>query len=108
MCTSIIEIARAEGMAKRGPMVPAIAVGVAYDHARRAPLGDVITSTSTTRSSTPAGWRQTTLSSRSLAIQLTAGAGPIMPFGVRVARHEASESSLNRLRKKALPEPGSI
>src|SRR5215208_2761711 len=44
MCTSIIEIAPAEGMAKRGdewfPLSHAV---VAYDHARHAPLGDVIT-----------------------------------------------------------------
>src|SRR5487761_2605038 len=44
MCTSIIEIARADGMAKRGdawfPLTTAV---VAYDHARHAPLGDVIT-----------------------------------------------------------------
>jgi len=44
MCTSIIEIVRAEGMAKRGdewfPLTQAV---VAYDHARHAPLGDVIT-----------------------------------------------------------------
>ena len=44
MCTSIIEIARVEGMAKRGdewfPLTQAV---VAYDHARHAPLGDVIT-----------------------------------------------------------------
>ena len=44
MCTSIVEIAAAEGMAKRGddwfPLSQAV---VAYDHARHAPLGDVIT-----------------------------------------------------------------
>jgi hypothetical protein len=44
MCKSIIEIAPAEGMAKRGdswfPLSQAV---VAYDHARHAPLGDVIT-----------------------------------------------------------------
>jgi hypothetical protein len=44
MCTSIVELARAEGMAKRGdewfPLSQAV---VAYDHARHAPLGDVIT-----------------------------------------------------------------
>ena len=44
MCTSIIEIAPAEGMAKRGdqwfPLTQAV---IAYDHARHAPLGDVIT-----------------------------------------------------------------
>ena len=44
MCTSIIERIRAEGMAKRGnqwfPLSQAV---VAYDHARHAPLGDVIT-----------------------------------------------------------------
>ena len=44
MCTSIVEIAPAEGMAKRGdawfPLSQAV---VAYDHARHAPLGDVIT-----------------------------------------------------------------
>ncbi|MFZ4408532.1 MAG: DUF6295 family protein [Paracraurococcus sp.] len=44
MCTSIIEIAAAEGMAKRGdewfPLTQSV---VAYDHARHAPLGDVIT-----------------------------------------------------------------
>ena len=44
MCTSIIEVTAAEGMAKRGdawfPLSHAV---VAYDHARHAPLGDVIT-----------------------------------------------------------------
>ena len=44
MCTSIIEIAAAEGMAKRGddwfPLTQSV---VAYDHARHAQLGDVIT-----------------------------------------------------------------
>ena len=44
MCTSIVEIVPAEGMAKRGdawfPLSQAV---VAYDHARHAPLGDVIT-----------------------------------------------------------------
>jgi Family of unknown function (DUF6295) len=44
MCTSIVEIVRAEGMAKRGddwfPLTKAV---VAYDHARHAPLADVIT-----------------------------------------------------------------
>lgn len=44
MCTSIVEIVRVEGMAKRGdewfPLTQAV---VAYDHARHAPFGDVIT-----------------------------------------------------------------
>ena len=44
MCTSIVEIVSAEGMAKRGeewfPLSQAV---VAYDHARHALLGDVIT-----------------------------------------------------------------
>lgn len=44
MCTSIVEIVGAEGMAKRGdhwfPLTHAV---VAYDHARHAPLGDVVT-----------------------------------------------------------------
>src|ERR1700676_4420171 len=44
MCTSIVEIARAEGMAKRGDeWFPLSLAVVAYDHARHAPLGDVIT-----------------------------------------------------------------
>ncbi len=44
MCTSIIEIVRAEGMAKRGDeWFPLTRSVVAYDHARHAPLGDVIT-----------------------------------------------------------------
>lgn len=44
MCTSIIEIARAEGMAKSGDAwFPVSQSVVAYDHARHAPLGDVIT-----------------------------------------------------------------
>jgi hypothetical protein len=44
MCTSIIEIAPAEGMAKRGDQWFALTHSVvAYDHARHAPLGDVIT-----------------------------------------------------------------
>ena len=44
MCTSIVEIIAAEGMAKRGdawfPLTQAV---IAYDHARHAPLADVIT-----------------------------------------------------------------
>src|SRR5512141_679620 len=44
MCTSIVEIVRAEGMAKRGDQWFPLSHGVvAYDHARHAPLGDVIT-----------------------------------------------------------------
>ena len=44
MCTSIIEIAPAEGMAKRGDEWFALSHSVvAYDHARHAALGDVIT-----------------------------------------------------------------
>jgi hypothetical protein len=44
MCTSIIEVVRAEGMAKRGDhWFPLSQTVVAYDHARHAPLGDVIT-----------------------------------------------------------------
>lgn len=44
MCTSIIEVTRAEGMAKRGDeWFPLSHSVVAYDHARHAPLGDVIT-----------------------------------------------------------------
>ena len=44
MCTSIVEIAAAEGMAKRGDAwFPLSRAVVAYDHARHAPLGDVIT-----------------------------------------------------------------
>ena len=44
MCTSIIEIACAEGMAKRGDEWFELSQAVvAYDHARHALLGDVIT-----------------------------------------------------------------
>ncbi len=44
MCTSIIEIVRANGMAKRGDAwFPLSTAVVAYDHARHAPLGDVVT-----------------------------------------------------------------
>jgi len=44
MCTSIIEIIRAQGMAKRGDEWFSLTQAVvAYDHARHAPLGDVIT-----------------------------------------------------------------
>ncbi|MCA0302325.1 MAG: DUF6295 family protein [Proteobacteria bacterium] len=44
MCTSIVEIAEAEGWAKRGEdWFPLSRTVVAYDHARHAPLGDVIT-----------------------------------------------------------------
>lgn len=44
MCTSIVEIAAAEGMAKRGDDWFSLTQSVvAYDHARHAPLGDVIT-----------------------------------------------------------------
>jgi hypothetical protein len=40
----VVEIARAEGMAKRGhEWFPLSQVVVSYDHARHAPLGDVIT-----------------------------------------------------------------
>jgi hypothetical protein len=44
MCTSIIEVTSAEGMAKRGDeWFPLSHTVVAYDHARHAHLGDVIT-----------------------------------------------------------------
>ena len=44
MCTSIVEIARAEGMAKHGNEWFSLTHSVvAYDHARHAMLGDVIT-----------------------------------------------------------------
>lgn len=44
MCTSIVEVVRAEGMAKReGEWFPLSHSVVAYDHARHACLGDVIT-----------------------------------------------------------------
>ena len=44
MCTSIIEITRAEGMAKReDTWFPLSHAVVAYDHARHALAGDVIT-----------------------------------------------------------------
>src|ERR1700753_2789893 len=44
MCTSIIEVTRAEGMAKRGDEWFDLSHAVvAYDHARHANLGDVIT-----------------------------------------------------------------
>ena len=44
MCTSIIEVARADGMAKRGSEWFQLSRAVvAYDHARHAQLGDVVT-----------------------------------------------------------------
>ena len=44
MCTSIIEVTSAEGMAKRGDDWFSLSHAVvAYDHARHANLGDVIT-----------------------------------------------------------------
>ena len=44
MCTSIIEVIGANGMAKRGDEWFSLAQAVvAYDHARHAPLADVIT-----------------------------------------------------------------
>jgi hypothetical protein len=44
VCTSIIEIVAVEGMAKRGDVwFPVSHAVVAYDHARHAPCGDVIT-----------------------------------------------------------------
>jgi len=44
MCTSIIEVTRAEGMAKREDAWFHLSHAVvAYDHARHASLGDVIT-----------------------------------------------------------------
>ena len=44
MCTSIVEVVGADGMAKRGDeWFPLTRVVVAYDHARHAPLADVIT-----------------------------------------------------------------
>src|SRR5215468_4744299 len=44
MCTSIIEVVAAEGMVKRGDAWFFLSNAVvAYDHARHAPLGDVIT-----------------------------------------------------------------
>ncbi len=44
MCTSIVEVIAAEGAAKRGEAwFPLTSAVVAYDHARHAPLADVIT-----------------------------------------------------------------
>ena len=44
MCTSIIEVIDAQGMAKRGDEWFSLTQAVvAYDHARHAPLADVIT-----------------------------------------------------------------
>ena len=44
MCTSIVEVIDADGMAKRGDEWFALTHAVvAYDHARHAPQGDVIT-----------------------------------------------------------------
>jgi hypothetical protein len=44
MCTSIIEVVSAQGMAKRGEEWFSLTQAVvAYDHARHAPLADVIT-----------------------------------------------------------------
>jgi hypothetical protein len=44
MCTSIIEIVEAEGMAKRGDQWFLLTHAVvAYDHARHAPSADVVT-----------------------------------------------------------------
>jgi len=44
MCTSIVEVVRAEGMAKRGDDWFEVNQSVvAYDHARHANMGDVIT-----------------------------------------------------------------
>jgi hypothetical protein len=44
MCTSIIEVVCAQGMAKRGEEWFSLTQAVvAYDHARHAPLADVIT-----------------------------------------------------------------
>ena len=44
MCTSIVEVIGAEGMAKRGDQWFSLTHAVvAYDHARHAPLADVIT-----------------------------------------------------------------
>ena len=44
MCTSIIEVISADGMAKRGDEWFSLTQAVvAYDHARHAPLADVIT-----------------------------------------------------------------
>ena len=44
MCTSIIEVVGADGMAKRGDEWFSLTQAVvAYDHARHAPLADVIT-----------------------------------------------------------------
>jgi hypothetical protein len=44
MCTSIVEVIGAEGMAKRGDQWFSLTHAVvAYDHARHAPLADVVT-----------------------------------------------------------------
>ena len=44
MCTSIVEVVRAEGMARREAGWFSLSHSVvAYDHARHAPFGDVIT-----------------------------------------------------------------
>jgi hypothetical protein len=96
MCTSIVEISNAEGMAKRGdtwfPLSHAV---VAYDHARHAPLGDVITLdflNTTTGPTARAGIELTLESAKSLLASLQRA--------ITAAEYEEAE-----IRGKGAPHP---
>jgi hypothetical protein len=71
MCTSIVEIIHAEGMAQRGDDWFTLAQAVVtYDHARHAPLEDVITLDFVDACSARAGVELTLESARALRAAL--------------------------------------
>ncbi len=71
MCTSIVEIVRAEGMAQRGDTWFTLSQAVVtYDHARHAPLEDVITLDFVDAGSSRAGVELTLESAKALRAAL--------------------------------------
>ena len=90
MCTSIVEIAQAQGMAKRGDeWFPLSHSVVAYDHARHALLYDVIT-IDFVNAELPPGARA--------AVELTLDAAKALHAALAKAIAEAEIEEADRLR----------
>jgi len=108
MCTSIVEIAPAEGMAKAdGTWFPVTHSVVAYDHARHALLGDVIT-LDFINTDLPPGARAAVELSLETAKALHAALAKAIAEA-EIEEAERAESIAEQLRRKMpVPEPVSV
>ena len=105
MCTSIVEIAAASGMAKgKDDWFDITHSVVAYDHARHAMLGDVIT-IDFINSSLPPGAR----AAAELTLEAAKALNAALTKAIAEAEIEETDraQSLERVRLAAVPEPTS-